>query len=65
VRPSQLEVIGDAVVSFMERPDFTTDELGPLSWNMAAMFSSKKASFQQKLEWLGARGVNWKGSFDI
>jgi hypothetical protein len=60
-----LAVIGDAIASFIERPDSTTDGLGPLSCKTAVLFSSQKASFRQKLEKLGAKSRNWNGTYDI
>jgi hypothetical protein len=60
-----LAVIGDAIASFMERPDPTTDGLGPLSCRMVVLFPAQKSSFRQKLKTLGTKGRSWNGSYDI
>jgi hypothetical protein len=60
-----LAVVGDAIASFMARPDPTTDGLGPLSCRTASMFSLRKMSFRQKFEKLGASGRRWNGTYTI
>jgi hypothetical protein len=60
-----LAVAGDAIASFMARPDPTTDGLGPLSCRTALMFSSTKQSFRQKFEKLGASVRRWNGTYTI
>jgi hypothetical protein len=60
-----LAVVGDAVASFMARPDSSTTGLGPLSWKTAQMFTSRKLPFRRKFEKLGPRGTRWNGSYDI
>jgi hypothetical protein len=60
-----LAVIGDAISSFIGRPDSTTEGLGPLSWKTAVMFTSRKMSFQQKLQKLRASPHKWNGNFHI
>jgi hypothetical protein len=49
----------------MERSDPTTDGLDSLSWSIADLFHSGKATFKQKLEKVGVRGRRWNRTYDI